>query len=146
MRSALAGHGLLIMGPVGTGKSSAAALACRAAALAERDVLWAYVPEMVSRMSTGPRERADIIRAQSGVDLLVWDDFGVTDLADWEVGYLDQIVEARYRNRKPMVVTTNWTPNDLRGDARLARLVDRLGERTASQAVVLSGTSMRTNP
>lgn len=137
------GHGLLIMGPVGTGKSSAAALACRSAVEAGRSVVWAYVPEMISQMALGARERAEEIRLQSRTDLLVWDDFGVTDVADWEIGYLDQIVEARYRNRKPMIVTTNWKAEDLARETRMSRLVDRWRQQTCSSAVVLAGQSMR---
>lgn len=139
----LLGHGLLILGPTGTGKSSAAALCCRASVEAGLTTRWTYVPDLVDRLSAGPKERLHEVAMQSAVNVLVWDDWGVRDLADWEIGYLDQIVEARYRSRKPMVVTTNWTPEDLRTDRRMARLVDRWRERTASQAVILSGESMR---
>ena len=140
---ALLGHGMLILGPTGTGKSSAAALACRAAIEAERTVRWTYVPDLVDRMSSGAKERLHEIRMQTAVDLLVWDDFGVRDLAEWEIGYLDQIVEGRSRALKPMIVTSNWTSGDIKNDVRLARLVDRWRQRTASQLVVLSGESMR---
>lgn len=139
----LLGHGLLILGPTGTGKSSAAALVCRAAVVAERTCRWTYVPDLIDRMAAGPKERLHEIRMQSAVDLLVWDDLGVRDMADWEIGYLDQIVEARYRARKPMVVTSNWTADDIKTDPRMTRLVDRWRERTASTAVILSGESMR---
>lgn len=140
---ALLGVGLLILGPTGTGKSSAAALCCRAAAEAERTVRWTYLPDLVDRMTAGAKERQHEIAMQVGVDLLVWDDLGVRDLADWEIGYLDQIVEGRYRRRRPMVVTSNWTPEDLKNDQRLGRLVDRWRDRTARDLVVLGGPSMR---
>lgn len=139
----LVGHGLMVLGPTGTGKSSSAALVCREAVKAGRTVRWTYVPDLVDRMSEGPKQRLHEIRMQGAVDLLVWDDFGVRDLADWEVGYLDQIVENRYRSYRPMVVTTNWTTQDLRADQRMARLVDRWRERTCSQMAVLTGESMR---
>lgn len=140
---ALLGHGLLIMGPTGTGKSSAAALCIREALRLDRSALWTYVPDLLDKMTLGPKERTHEIRRQSAVDLLVWDDFGVRDMADWEVGYLDQIVDARYRNRKPMVITTNLLGEDITADQRLARLTDRWRERTASGGVVLGGESMR---
>ena len=140
---ALLGHGLLVFGPVGTGKSSAAALICREAALQGRTVRWSYVPDLCDKIAQTAKERTHESRMQEAVDLLVWDDFGVRDLADWEVGYLDQMVEARYRSRKPMVITTNWTAADLRDDARLARMVDRWRERVCSWSAVLAGASMR---
>lgn len=139
----LLGHGLLILGPVGTGKSSAAALAVREAVRIDRTARWAYVPDLLDRLGTGPKERDLEIRRQIAVGLLVWDDFGVRDMADWEVGYLDQIVDGRYRARKPMIVTSNLTGADLSSDDRLARLVDRWRERVCSTAVVLGGESMR---
>lgn len=139
----LLGHGLMIIGPVGTGKSSAAALCGMAAIRVDRTVLWSYVPDLLDVMSAGNRERREEISRQSGVDLLIWDDFGVRDMADWEIGFMDQIVEARYRRRRPMIVTTNLSRADLTSDGRLSRLVDRWRERVCSGVVALTGESMR---
>lgn len=139
----MAGHGLLVLGPVGTGKSSAAALCGIEALLAERTVRWTYVPELLDMLGSGPRDRRVHVADQTRVDLLIWDDLMVRDMADWEVGYLDQIVESRYRSRKPMIVTSNVTPDDLRSDGRMARMVDRWRERVCSSAVILGGESMR---
>ena len=140
---ALLGHGLLILGPVGTGKSSAAALVCREAARLGKSVQFSYVPDLCDRLTVNAKIRSEETRRQELVDLLVWDDFGVRDLADWEIGFLDQIVENRYRSRRPMVVTTNLLPADLRADDRLQRTVDRWRERSASQMATLGGESMR---
>lgn len=137
------GHGLLIVGPTGTGKSSAAALAAREVVRIDRNVLWSYVPDLLDRMAMSARERAGEVRMQSGVDLLVWDDFGVRSPAEWEVGFMDQIVEARYQSRRPMIVTTNLTPQDIAADDRLTRIVDRWRDYTAKGVIVLSGESMR---
>lgn len=139
----LAGRGLLLLGPVGTGKSSAAALVCSAAVSAGRSVAWQYVPDLIDELSDKPAKRADVVRRAAAADLLVWDDFGVRDAADWELGFLDQIVERRYREFRPMVVTSNLTTQDLAGDTRLHRITDRWRERTACDKVVLSGESMR---
>lgn len=137
------GRGLLLMGPVGTGKSSAAALICKSAVMAHRTVLWQYVPDLIDSLTNKAQARQDVIRRAGQADLLVWDDFGVRDMADWELGFLDQIVERRYREFRPMVITTNLTATDLRGDTRLLRITDRWRERTAREAVTLSGESMR---
>lgn len=138
-----AGKGMILLGPVGTGKSSAAALACKAAAEKSRTVVWMYVPDLIDELTDKAAKRAQVIRRATRADLLVWDDFGVRDMADWELGYLDQIVENRYRNFQPMIVTSNLTSEDLRGDVRLHRITDRWRERTACERVVLSGESMR---
>lgn len=140
------GRGLLLLGPVGTGKSSAAALACTEAAMKRRTVLWQYVPDLIDELSQKASHRATVVNRAARADLLVWDDFGVRDMADWELGYLDQIVERRYRSFKPMIVTTNLLAEDLVGDTRLQRITDRWRERTACERVILSGDSMRNNP
>ena len=137
------GRGMLLLGPVGTGKSSAAALLCRATVEAGRSVVWQYVPDLVDQLMDKAMKRQEIIARASNADLLVWDDFGVRDMADWELGYLDQIVERRYREFRPMVVTSNLSSQDLVGDSRLNRIVDRWRQRTASERVILSGESMR---
>jgi DNA replication protein DnaC len=134
------GDGLLIFGPVGTGKSSAAGLLCQAALRQGWSCRWEYVPTLRDYLATRD-EKLAALRKNEAADLLVWDDFGVGGLADWEVGWLDQIVESRYSRRRSMIVTTNLTRADLQGDPLLARIVDRWRERT--QAVTISGESMR---
>lgn len=139
------GHGLILLGPTGTGKSSAAALVAEAAVEAERTVAWRYVPDLCDILTSNASARQTEIRRLSHVDLLILDDFGVREIADWEVGYLDQIMEARYRSRKPVVITTNLTPVQIREDVRLERMTDRWRERLASNMAILTGASMRTN-
>jgi DNA replication protein DnaC len=140
---ALLGHGMMIIGPTGTGKSSAAALTAKAVVEAGKTIAWRYVPDLLDAMSGSAVTRLPEIKRLTAVDVMFLDDFGVRQIADWEVGYLDQIVEARYRARKPMVLTTNLTTRQIQEDGRLDRMVDRWKERTASNLVVLSGESMR---
>jgi DNA replication protein DnaC len=143
MNHQLAGRGLTLVGPPGTGKSTAAALCCREAVKAGRTVQFSYVPNLADALAGRPPERAQLVKHQIAVDLLVWDDFGVRDLADWEIGFLDQIVEGRYRRYAPMIVTSNLTPTTLYGDPRIQRLADRWRDRTAAGQVILGGASMR---
>jgi DNA replication protein DnaC len=110
---------------------------------AGKTIAWRYVPDLLDAMSGSAVTRLPEIKRLTAVDVLFLDDFGVRQIADWEVGYLDQIVEARYRARKPMVLTTNLTTRQIQEDGRLDRMVDRWKERTASNLVVLSGESMR---
>lgn len=138
-----AGRGLMLLGPVGTGKSSAAALLCREAVTVGKNCLWQYVPDLIDDLSDKAAKRSEVVRRAGSADLLVWDDFGVRNMADWELGFLDQIVERRYRDFRPMIITTNLTTNDFLSDPRLQRITDRWRERTACDKVVLSGESMR---
>lgn len=133
------GEGLLLLGPVGTGKSSSAALVCGAAVHAGLSIRWFYVPDLVALLAS--KETLNhTLKLSMAADLLVWDDFGVEGLRDWQIGLLDRVVEARYRRDLPMVVTTNLSRKSLE-DPSLARLNDRWSERR--YVVTISGDSMR---
>lgn len=133
------GRGLLLLGPVGTGKSSAAGLIAQQAVMLDMRVKWWYVPDLLAEMRD-PKVAREIVRASSGVDVLFWDDFGVAGLAEWQIGMLDRIVENRYQREKPMVVTTNLSKQSLTAP-ELARINDRWSERRF--VVTISGESMR---
>jgi DNA replication protein DnaC len=135
------GRGLLLAGPVGTGKSMTAALLCREVGRLGRSVRWEYVPDMLDALSD-PKTRQQVVARQRHCTLLVWDDFGVERLADWQIGHLDRIVEGRSRARRSMIITTNHTPELLRADPALARMTDRW--RAMCTPMILGGPSRRT--
>lgn len=135
------GEGLLLLGSVGTGKSSAAGLVCRAAVRADIGVRWWYVPDLIPRLAD--RQHGEHVARQCiQTPLLVWDDFGVQGLRDWQLGLLDRVVEGRYRRNRPMLVTTNLTRQALE-DPALARMNDRWSERR--YALTIAGESMRSD-
>lgn len=134
-----AGRGHVIFGPVGTGKSSTAALLAAAAIRKGKSVKWAYVPDLCDRMLDQYRRQS--VRAEHTLpDVLVLDDFGVRPFTNFEIGMLDQIVEKRYSGRKTMIVTTNLTIEQL-GAPEFVRMRDRWRERCP--ALVIGGASMR---
>jgi len=134
------GAGLLILGPVGTGKSSSAGLVCREAIKQGLSVHWDYVPDLIAELND--RTKADhVFRRAVVADIEVWDDFGVGGLQDWQIGLLDRIVERRYSRSKPMIVTTNLSKTTLTQTDELQRMVDRWLERNF--VVTVSGMSMR---
>jgi DNA replication protein DnaC len=135
------GKGVMLFGPTGTGKSTTAGLLCREAVIRRFAPRWSYAPDLRDLLKPTDGKRVRTMDRQRSADLLVWDDFAVGGLADWEIGWLDQIVEYRYQRRKPMVVTTNLTAQTLRDDARLLRMVDRWRE--MNMGVVVTGESMR---
>lgn len=138
-RAAL-GAGLVISGPVGTGKSSAASVVVREALKADLTARYVYVPNLIEHMQERIN-RSEAVKVQLTPDLLVWDDLGVGGLADWQVGWLDRIVELRYQRSRPMVVTTNLTARSLMHTDELRRMVDRWRER--GSLVVIGGESQR---
>lgn len=135
------GRGLMIFGSVGTGKSSVAALIAKEVLAGGFTARWEYVPTMVDEI--GDRQsRMAAYRRQVTPSLLVWDDWGVTNLAEWQIGLLDRIVERRYSRKMPMVVTTNLTGADLRADEALQRMVDRWNQ--VMTGWTIDGKSQRT--
>lgn len=135
-----AGRGVVVFGPVGTGKSSTAALVAAEALKVGATVGWRYVPDLCDLMMDKYR-RVEERRAATAPDMLVLDDFGARPFSDFEVGLLDQVIENRYRRGRSTVVTTNIPQSKIGDDDRLARMLDRLRERC--DGWVLGGTSMR---
>lgn len=125
------GRGLVISGPPGTGKSSVAALIAREVVEAGLDpdarhpesVRWEYVPTMLDELTRG--QKLAVEERQQRRSLVVWDDFGVDQLADWQIPQLDRVVEHCYRARRSMIITTNADPSTIMNDPSLARITDR---------------------
>jgi hypothetical protein len=135
-----AGQGLTILGNPGTGKSCVAAVVVQEYLKAGMKVRWSYVPDLCDLMLDSWK-RKDVRAAHSEPDLVVLDDFLARPLSEFEVGLLDQIQERRYQRRKPTIVASNKTPEELRADPRLSRMVDRWRHRNLT--LVLAGKSMR---
>jgi len=136
-----AGDGLLLHGPVGTGKTCASFLVTEA--------LWdtqpgLFVPwvQMAEGLSVGrAHERRERLLRWGKRPLLVIDDFGVGEIAPWAMGYVDQLFEMRNGDMLPTIVTTNLTPKTLREVEEWRRFVDRWSE--SMVAVSMPGESMR---
>ncbi len=134
------GKGLVFLGDMGTGKSFAASLIAHEAIRAHKHVRWTYAPQLLNLLQD-KSTRLRTLNQQIGADLVVWDDFGVRDPADWEVEMLDEIVEGRHAARRSLVVTSNWTRERFDQDQRLGRMMDRWRERQA--LVYFVGKSQR---
>ena len=113
--------GLLLFGDVGTGKFFLAG--CIANALLEQDVpvLMTNFPTILNRM-TGlfGSERADFLASLNAYDLLILDDLGAERGTEYALEQVFAVIDARYRSRKPLVVTTNLTLDALKHPDDLA--------------------------
>jgi DNA replication protein DnaC len=72
------------------------------------------------------------------VPLLVLDDLGTENATSWAREKLFQIINYRYQERLPTVVTTNHTLDELE-----PRLVSRLADRRYSQVVRIEARDYR---
>lgn len=134
------GRGLIILGPLGTGKSSTAGLIARHAIMAGAVVRWSYVPDLLGELGD-INKREHIVQQQTRADLLIWDDFNAQKISAFHMGFLDRITENRYRNRRAMIVTTNLSVAGLRNFEDGARMIDRWRQRC--ELVGITGESLR---
>ena len=124
-------YGLLLWGKVGTGKSYFAG--CIANALLEQDVpvLMTNFPTILNRM-TGlfSSDRADFLANLNAYDLLILDDLGAERGTEYALEQGFAVIDARYRSRKPLIVTTNLSLTELQNpqDTAHARIYDRVLE------------------
>lgn len=101
--------GLILCGPVGTGKSTLlGAAACKAQALSASVawVRWTQLCRLASDHSAASREDIDYAcRAQ----VLCLDELGQIEPLPYVVGYVLDVIEARYVDRRPILAATNAT-------------------------------------
>lgn len=134
---------LLILGPVGTGKTHQAFGAIRT--LAARGITIAWHADTAPGLfaSLRPREGADSeaeYRKIAAAPLLLLDDLGAAKGSEWTEEILYRLVNDRYEAVLPGLFTSNVPAAQLR-DALGARVASRLAE--MCQQVVLRGPDRR---
>ncbi|GAI94135.1 unnamed protein product, partial [marine sediment metagenome] len=82
-----------------------------------------------------PEGYQSILGFTQNASLLVLDDLGAQHGTDWATSKLDQIIDYRYINQKPLIVTSNLALEQLP-----ARIMDRLRE---GVLIHLKGESFR---
>ena len=122
--------GLLLWGGVGTGKSFLAG--CIANALMEQEVpvRMTNFARILNELNGSFSGRNDIVDRLCHYPLLIIDDFGMERGTEYALEQIYNIVDSRYHSRKPLIVTTNLTLDEIRypQDTAHARIYDRLLE------------------
>lgn len=133
-------HGLLLWGPVGTGKTYFAA--CIANALIEKEISVRMI-NLSAVMNCKFDEREDFIRDLCKARLLIIDDFGMERDTSYGLETVFQIIDRRYVQRKPLILTTNLSLKTLEHptDLEHQRIYDRVLEMTVPVAFL--GNSLR---
>jgi DNA replication protein DnaC len=126
-----AGRGLWFMGPVGTGKTTLAMLVSKAALEAGRSVAIYSLPRLLNEIRDthrAERSHVDLLDRLTAVDLLHVDDVGAERTTDWVLEELYSIVNARYEDKRSMVITTNILDREALCEQISERTVSRLTE------------------
>ncbi len=135
--------GYLLWGGVGTGKSYFAG--CIANALMEREVAvrMTNFALILNDLTANFEGRNDYIARLCRAPLLILDDFGMERGTEYGLEQVYNVIDSRYRSRRPLIVTTNLSLQDLQHpqDTAHARIYDRLLEMCAP--IRFSGENFR---
>lgn len=135
------GRSLILTGAVGRGKTHAAYGAIWALAASGVRCSWRVITMADAHGLLRPQAGLDTeeeIQKLFRVGLLVLDDVGAAKSSEWTEEILDRVIDYRYRNEKPTLITTN-----------LIELVPKVGDRVASRLaemctqIALSGPDRR---
>lgn len=129
-------QGVLLLGPVGVGKTMAAA--CLAMRRWPNTITrYEYWPAIVKGFEN--REAAKEIRTCQALTI---DDFGVGEVPHWRWGDIDELFEYRSSRRLTTVVTSNLTKAELAKEEKYRRFVDRWKD-LMPHIVTIGGDSRR---
>lgn len=118
-------YGLLFTGPVGTGKTHLAAGILKVAYNRGLDGVLISVPDLLNEIRNGYNNKGPSIEDKlKNKFIVILDDLGAENLTDWVREKIFTLINHRYENQKPLIITTNCTP---------AQLTERIGERTTDR-------------
>lgn len=146
LRFAEAGHGVLILGPVGVGKTHLATALGHIGIRRRRSVHFARADKLFTRLRAARLDNTlqAEIRKLARVDLLILDDFALRPLDATETNDFYEIVVERHRQAST-ILTSNREPAEwltMMSDALLAQsAVDRLT--SGAHTLVIEGPSYR---
>lgn len=147
------GNGLYIEGTNGTGKTHlAAAIALQligegipVVCKTSSDLLL----DIKKSFDDGSNNEAQILGIYKNVDLLIIDDLGKEQCSDWSMSTLYSILNDRYEDMKPTIITTNYGADDLvraltpRGydNTKIVAIISRLRE--TSEVITMAWNDCR---
>lgn len=123
--------GLLIWGDVGTGNLFCR-LHCQCPSGKGVPVLMTNFSRILNTL-TGMHfeDRNQFINSLNRYSLLIIDDLGIERNSDFALEQVFNVIDSRYRSKKPLIITTNLTLSELNNAADIAhkRIYDRILER-----------------
>ena len=122
--------GLLLWGGVGTCKSFLAGCIANALMELEVPVRMTSFSRIMNELNNSFSGRNEVVDRLCCFPLLIIDDFGMERGTAYALEQVYNVVDSRYRSRKPLIVTTNLTLDEIRHpqDTAHARIYDRILE------------------
>lgn len=141
-----AGRGMWLGGGLATGKTSAAALIAKEAALRGHTAAFHTAPDLLARLRDTFNEDSrltytGLFEQLRRLDLLIIDDMGTQQTKPWVLEQLYAIVNGRYLDERAIVITTNFSEAELAKQVT-ARVTSRLLE-MCGKPVEFSGPDHR---
>lgn len=138
---------LTLTGAVDLGKTHLAVAICRYWMGRGVPARYAYVPLLLEELREGYRQEGDMsyqakLRFFCNVPLLVLDDLGVEKSSDFAREKLNTIIDYRYNQCLPLVVTLNVPIDKIPGDSE-HRIASRLQRFPEGRVVALEGEEYR---
>ena len=137
------GKGILLYGTVGTGKSFFAACIVNDLVSKGYRCMMTTFPRLTNQISALWDGKQEFIDDLTRYDLIAIDDLGIERDTEYMNEHITMIVDALYRAKVPLVITSNYTPKQMKGESeiRRQRIYDRLIEQC--HPVEMSGESRR---
>lgn len=140
MRSKDDMKGLMLYGPVGTGKSYLAACIANALMAKRVPVLYTSIIKLTGWSSD---DLSDLMDKMRRARLLILDDLGAERGTDFKLEQVFAVIDSRLNSNKPLIVTTNMTLEQMvgSGDLRYSRIWERV--RTMCYPILMRGANWR---
>ena len=109
-------HNVLLLGPVGVGKSHLACAAINTLTELAVECRYVYAPDLLDMLReklTEPTLHDLVYNELYRIPFLAMDDIGVDRDTAWTVSVYMKLIDNRYRNEKPMLLTTNLSMEEL---------------------------------
>lgn len=123
-------RGLLFWGDVGTGKSFTAACIANALLAKKVPVVMTSFIKLLVAIQSNQSQETEIMSRLNRAKLVIFDDLGAERDTDYALEKVYNIVDSRSRKCLPMLLTTNLSLQQMKGEAdiRYRRIYDRIFE------------------